>query len=133
MFRQEKGGGLQLRAVGRDRSADGTSNVEQMKQDLAAVELKLSHEILQANRIHGRIKLGGILCDAFVTDYSEASADAITLKARYQTTTTMIAVERFTLLVEANPTPRRIAPQMLIKSRDEAIPRTNLAVVSGSR
>ena len=133
MFRQEKGGGIQLHAVGRDRSADGTSNVEYMKQDLAAVALKLSHEIVQANRIHGRIKLGVLFCDAFVTAYSEANADAITLKARYQTTTTMIAVERFTLLVEAKPMPRRIAPQMLIRSRDEAIPRTNLAVVSGSR
>ena len=45
----------------------------------------------------------------------------------------MMAVDRFTLLLQAKPMPRRMIVQMLITSSDEDIPRTNLLVVSGSR
>jgi len=47
--------------------------------------------------------------------------------------TIAIAVERFTLLVQAYPMPIRMTLQMLITSNVDAIARMNLPVVSGSR
>src|SRR5579864_1337722 len=65
--------------------------------------------------------------------YSDPRAEVASLYTRYHTTTTVMAVDRLTLLVQAKPIPRSTIDQMLMRSRDEAIPRTNLAVVSGSR
>ncbi len=87
----------------------GTSSAEHMKQDLASVKLELPSERGAGNRgyrwIASRLrKQSNEFPQPDDTRYfypSVATPDVTSLYTRYQTATTMMAVERFTLLVEA--------------------------------